>query len=305
MKALTKQYLQRLIYINRDTLRFYWRQGGPGKIAGTLAGSIKRNGEQMIPVLNTEIPASHVVWFLNHGKLPEWKIGYRDKDPNNILIRNLIEIKKPERVDLAERKAKAKADVITIENLEKYIHDWMDLDEKKMRFTWKTTYRSRIAGKLVGKKAKPDHPYGSLVCTTPRGTTSSVSYHKLAWIWHYGKYPKGHQKIHLFNPALGYAKENMTLSRAEYNRVTGELERRPRKGYEYLFCHAPTTKALRSMNAKWRAANRETRDKEGLRGYDPWKVAARFEKALREAYGPDYANAVFDIENHRAIKRRI
>lgn len=303
--TITKQLLQRQIYINRDTLRFYWRQGGPGRIAGTLAGHLKGNGEQIIPLANRDIPASHVVWFLNHGRFPEWKIGYADKDTNNILIGNLIEIKKPESVDRAERKEKAKPEPLTIENIEQYIHDWMDLDEKQMLFRWKTTFGTRVAGRVVGERVRKGGKARRFTYMTPRGTHSAISYHMLAWIWHHGKYPHRGSRVYLYDPELGYAKENMTLNRAEYRvAVNKTKKKRLKKGCEYLFCNAPTTTALRSMNAKWRAANRETRDKEGLRGYDPWKVAARFEKALR-ALDSDYVNAVFDIENHRAIKRRI
>lgn len=68
---------QRLRY-EPDTGHFYWRKNmARDVLAGDRAGTINKDGELMITLRSTPVPAKHLAWLLHYGHWPEQRITYR------------------------------------------------------------------------------------------------------------------------------------------------------------------------------------------------------------------------------------
>jgi hypothetical protein len=283
IKNELKDHIRRELRYDPETRRMYWLKGGMNRLAGTMAGTLTAKGEQIIPISGMMLSAAAISYFMSTGKLPEYKMGYLDKDKKNIHISNIFPIAKPIRKERAERKDAANYASLTLVNLRERIKDWMTFDEKKIQFRWKVSYGKRKEGKLVGWQVKSD---GTRIINVEE---KRLRYTHLAWLWHHGEYPKS--KVYLLDGKKGATKENMTLDRKKYL-----YHKRQSQDKDYTYLKSPTTLHCRRVAYQFKRADSATKEKLGLKSYDPWRMAAAFEKLLRKI-APQYADTVLAIEN--------
>jgi hypothetical protein len=283
IKNELKDHIRKELLYDPETRRMYWLKGGMNRLAGTVAGTITGKGEQIIPISGMMLSAAAISYFMSTGKLPEYKMGYLDKDRKNIHISNIFPIAKPIRKERAERKDAANYASLTLVNLRERIKDWMTFDEKRIQFRWKTSYGNRKEGKLVGWEPKSS---GTRIIVVEE---KRLKYTQLAWLWHHGEYPKS--KVYLFDKKKGATKDNMTLDRKKYL-----YYKRQNQDKDYVYLKSPTTLHCHKQFCLYKKSNEETRSKLGLKRYDPWRMAATFEKLIRKI-APQYADTVLAIEN--------
>jgi hypothetical protein len=283
IKNELKDHIRRELRYDPETRRMYWLKGGMNRLAGTMAGTITAKGEQIIPISGMMLSAAAISYYMSTGKLPEYKMGYLDKDKKNIHISNIFPLNKPRRKELAERRAAANYVVMTKESLRKHIKDWMTFDEKKIEFRWKVSFYNRKEGRLVGWVKKTS----GLRVMGIQGW--HVNMLQLAWLWHHGDYPKS--KVYLFNEKKGATNYNMTLDRKKYL-----YHKRQNEPKDYVYKKSPTTLHCRRIANQFKRVDSATKEKLGLKSYDPWRMAATFEKLIRKI-APQYADTVLAIEN--------
>lgn len=283
IKNELKDHIRRELRYDPETRRMYWLKGGMNRLAGTMAGTLTAKGEQIIPISGMMLSAAAISYFMSTGKLPEYKMGYLDKDRTNIHISNIFPIDKPIKKERAERKAAANYVVMTKESVRKYIKDWMTFDEKKIEFRWKVSFHNRKAGRLVGWVKKTS---GLRVMGIKDWRVNML---QLAWLWHHGDYPKS--KVYLFDEKKGATNNNMTLDRKKYL-----YHKRQSEPKDYVYLKSPTTLHCRRVAYQFKRVDSATKEKLGLKSYDPWRMAAAFEKLIRKI-APQYADTVLAIKN--------
>lgn len=289
IKNELKDHIRRELRYDPETRRMYWLKGGMNRLAGTMAGTLTANGEQIIPISGMMLSAAAISYFMSTGKLPEYKMGYLDKDRTNIHISNIFPVSKPKKKEQAERKCGANYAPLTEENLRERIKEWMTFDEKKMEFRWRKTFWTRKEGKLVGWQNKPSK---KRVLRVEGRYYSPI---KLAWLWHHGDFPPS--RVYLFDEKKGATKDNMTVDRKKYL-----YHKRQNEDKDYAYLKSPTTHYCHKQFCLYKKSNEETRLEQGLRRYDPWRMAAEFEKLIRKI-APQYADTVLAIENQPFYNR--
>lgn len=294
---LTKEYILKHLRYNKEQRKFYWRSSTPSHMSGTLAGSIDKHGEQTIPLAGKTLQAAAVVWFWKHGILPEWEMGYKDGNKRNIHIRNIFPKPKPVRVRKIERRLAAGWELITKESLKRKIHDWLTLDAGTSTFRWAIDFGGCKKGSVAGCYIKTICKERYFYYYDDKHNRRRMTYTKLAWLWHFGEWPE--KRVFRIEKMGGLWKDNLTQDSKDILRAARAKKVKPDSAY--VFRLAPTAKHCRSETSKYKKASAEDRRKHGLKRYNAWAIAAKFEQALRTFSG-EYVDAVLAIENQPYYK---
>jgi hypothetical protein len=89
LKPLTAMRLREIIYYAPDTGEFTWRIPRPGVKAGSMAGTINKDGYVMICVYGRDYPAASVAWLYMTGEWPSGLVDHKDRQPLNNRFENL------------------------------------------------------------------------------------------------------------------------------------------------------------------------------------------------------------------------
>lgn len=68
-----------------------WAKSGPNRRKGEIAGGFDKDGYRRVGVFSRQILASHIIWILVHGRLPDGDIDHRDLNRSNDRLDNLRE----------------------------------------------------------------------------------------------------------------------------------------------------------------------------------------------------------------------
>lgn len=79
-----------LISLDQSTGRLYWRynRGGSAR-AGSIAGTLNKNGYRVITIDRKRYMAHHIVWLIHTGQLPALLIDHKDLNKDNNCFPNL------------------------------------------------------------------------------------------------------------------------------------------------------------------------------------------------------------------------
>src|SRR5690606_17077500 len=92
---LTAARVLELFRYERETGKFYWIVDGRiKKLIGKEAGMSGHKGAKILHVDGVRYGAEKIVWMLEHGSFPSFRIGYADGCPGNTAISNLIPLKR-------------------------------------------------------------------------------------------------------------------------------------------------------------------------------------------------------------------
>lgn len=77
-----------------------WRKTKKGRAAkvGRVAGSLHRNGYIILRIRKQVYPATHMIWFLWHGRWPTCQIDHINRNPTDNRLVNLREANRSEQM---------------------------------------------------------------------------------------------------------------------------------------------------------------------------------------------------------------
>lgn len=91
-KELKLEDLKKLLRYNKDTGEVYWLERKQGRPLDREAGSQDRYGYKWIRINGNLYSTARVVWYYHYGKFPKENLEYKNGNPRDIRISNLIEV---------------------------------------------------------------------------------------------------------------------------------------------------------------------------------------------------------------------
>jgi len=89
MVKATQDYSKTIVNYDPLTGNFYWKVIKPGVSAGTLAGSIDKDGYRVIRIDRKLYRAHHIAWLIVHGQWPYHELDHINRIRSDNRISNL------------------------------------------------------------------------------------------------------------------------------------------------------------------------------------------------------------------------
>lgn len=86
---ITTEQLRQILNYNPETGEFFWRVGGRGWRAGSVAGTIRSDGYVKITIGGQRYYAHRLAWLYMYGEVSAATIDHIDMNPSNNKISNL------------------------------------------------------------------------------------------------------------------------------------------------------------------------------------------------------------------------